>query len=240
MSKDYADEPDERGLAIFTQEQFDELIGYAHSHGMQVAVHAIGDGILDRILTSYERAFAACPRDDHRSGVVHVQITRPDQLEKMRKLQLHAYVQSIFIDYDSRIVEARVGKALAASSYAFHGMKQMGMHVSNGTDCPVEMPVAMRGIQCAVTRRPLNGSLPPYRPEEAMSVEEALRSYTAEGAWASFEEKVKGEIRPGMLADFVVLAENPFETAPEALGGIAVEAAYLGGAQVYALSDKVQ
>ncbi len=232
MSREYADMPGEKGLAIFTQEQFDEMISLAHENGMQIAIHAIGDGILDRILLSYEKAFAACPREDHRSGIVHVQLTRPDQLKKMQRLKLHAYIQSIFLDYDINIVEARAGKELASTSYAFHSLKQMGLHVSNGTDCPVEMPRALHGIQCAVTRCTLSGK-GPYRKEEAMSVEEALLSYTAEGAHASFEEHVKGKIAPGMLADFVILSDSPFNVPENKISEIAVEKTYLGGECVY-------
>lgn len=233
LSEDYSDAPGTRGLAIFTQEQFDELIGYAHAHGMQVAVHAIGDGVLDRILCSYEKAFAEHPRDDHRSGIVHVQITRQDQLEKMKALNLHAYVQSIFIDYDARIVLDRVGSERASTSYAFHTLKEMGLHVSNGTDCPVEFPDALRGIQCAVTRTPVDGSVPAYRPEEAMSVEEALRSYTVEGAHSSFDEHVKGQIQLGMLADFVVLSGDPFACPADEIHWIKPVATYLGGIKVF-------
>lgn len=232
LSKEYADMPGERGLAIFTQAQFDEMISLAHENGMQIAIHAIGDGILDRILLSYEKAFAACPRADHRSGVVHVQLTRPDQLKKMQKLDLHAYIQSIFLDYDINIVESRAGKELSSTSYAFHSLRQMGLHVSNGTDCPVEMPRALHGIQCAVTRRTLSGK-GPYRPEEAMDVEEALLSYTAEGAHASFEENIKGKIAPGMLADFVILSGSPFAVPKEQISAIQVEKTYLGGQCVY-------
>lgn len=232
LSKDYTDATGERGLAIFTQEEFDALIGLAHKNGMQVAIHAIGDGILDRILNAYERALTEKPCDDHRHGIVHVQITRPDQLERMRRMNLHAYIQSIFIDYDARIVHARVGER-ADTSYAFQSMKESGMHVSNGTDCPVEFPNAMRGIQCAVTRTPVNGSCPAYRPEEAMSVEEALQSYTAESAHAAFEEHIKGQIQPGMLADFVILSDNPFTVPADQLHTITAMQTYLGGECVY-------
>lgn len=233
MSQGYADAPEEKGLAIYTQEQLDALISCAHKAGMQVAVHVIGDGILDRVLLAYEKAFAEQPRDNHRSGVIHVQLTRPEQLEKMAQMKLHAYVQSVFLDYDTRIVHARAGEKLASTSYAFRTLREMGMHVSNGTDCPVEKPDPMRGIQCAVTRQPIDGSLPPYNPGEAATLEEALRSYTAEGAWASFEEDVKGCIQPGMLADFVILSGNPFESAPEKLAAIRAVETYLGGAKVY-------
>lgn len=228
----YADAPNQHGLAIYTQQQFDDMIALAHSSGMQVAIHAIGDGILDRVLNAYEKAFAACPRGDHRSGVVHVQITRPDQLRRMQEMQLHAYVQTIFLDYDINIVESRVGKDLAATSYAFHTMTELGLHPSNGTDCPVEMPIALRGIQCAVTRCTLSGK-GPYRPEEAMTVEEALRSYTIESAHASFEENQRGRIAPGYLADFTVLDGDPFAVAPGEIGSIAPRQTWLGGKKVY-------
>ncbi len=234
LSGEYADAPGEKGLAIFTQEQFNEMISLANRHGMDAAIHAIGDGILDRVLDACEYAFKEYPRPDHRSGVVHVQLTRPDQLERMKQLGLHAYVQNIFIDYDSHIVRERAGEELAATSYAFRTLRQMGLHVSNGTDCPVEWPDPMRGVQCAVTRQPLDGSLPPYRPEEAFTVEEALQLYTWEGAYASYEENTKGRIAPGMAADFVILSGNPFEVPAQELAGIHACQTFLAGRCVFA------
>ena len=77
----------------------DEMIGYANAHGMQAAVHTIGDACLDRVLSAYEKALAENPREDHRHGIVHCQITRADQLEKIAKMHLHVYAQSIFLDY---------------------------------------------------------------------------------------------------------------------------------------------
>ena len=233
LTKSYADAPDTCGLSVFTPEEFDALIGYANEKGMQVAVHTIGDACLDLVLGSIEKALAAHPRDDHRHGIVHCQITRPDQLERIAHLNLHVYAQSIFLDYDLHIVEARVGKELSESSYSWKTLMNKGVTVSNGSDCPVEMPNVMGGIQCAVTRRDLKG-VGPYLPEEAFTVREALDSFTKAGAKASFEESLKGQIQPGMLADFVVLGENPFETLPGALKDIPVLATYLGGKQVYA------
>ena len=233
MSTHYADAPDERGLAIFTRAQLTELLTLAHQSGMQCAVHAIGDGILDDILAAYEQAFTLYPREDHRSGVVHIQLTRPDQLKKVRDLSLHAYAQTVFLDYDSRIVRARAGEELASTSYAFRTLRQMGVHVSNGTDCPVESPNPMRGLQCAVTRQPLDATLPPYRPEECMTVEEALQTYTREGAYASFEEGFKGTISPGMAADFAILDADPFAVQPGDIRHIRVLETCLGGQCVY-------
>ncbi len=231
LSRPYADDPTTCGVAIFSQEQLDEMIGFAHAHGMQTAVHAIGDACLDRVLNAVEKAMKAHPREDCRHGVVHCQITRRDQLERMALLKMHVYAQTIFLDYDSRIVHARTG-ALADTSYSWKTLMDMGLTVSNGTDCPVELPDALRGIQCAVTRAPLAGG-EAYLPGEAFTVREALDSYTSAGARASFEEGVKGRIEPGMLADFVVLDGNPFDTPPEELSRIPVIETWLGGRKVY-------
>lgn len=233
LSRDYADQPGSRGLPIFTQEQLDELIGCAHRHGMQIAVHAIGDGMLDRVLNSYKKALAECPREDHRHGIVHCQITRPDQLADFASLGLHAYIQPIFLDYDIHIVEQRAGKELAASSYAFRTLTDSGVWTSSGTDCPVELPRALACIQCAVTRRTIKDNIGPYLPEEALTVQQAIDSYTIHSAHATFEEDVKGRIAPGYLADFVVLGKNPFETDENALADIPVLATYTGGRRVF-------
>ena len=232
-----ADAPGTRGLPVYTQAQLDAMCAYANAHGMQIAIHAIGDGMLDRVLDACEKALVAHPRRDHRHGVVHCQITRPDQLERIRKLGMHVYLQSIFLDYDTRIVFDRVGPALAGTSYAAKSLLQSGVTFSNGSDAPVEDPAVLRGVECAVTRRSIGSTAPPYRPEESLSVREALDSFTQYGAYASFEENCKGRIRAGMLADFVVLGENPFETAPDRLHAIDVLATYLGGACVYRRED---
>lgn len=232
LSRPYADDPSTVGLSVFTPEAFDALIGYANSRGMQVAVHCIGDACLDLVLNSIEKALAAHPREDHRHGIVHCQITRPDQLDRIAENRLHVYAQSIFLDYDIHIVEQRVGKALAESSYSWKTLKNKGATVSNGSDCPVELPDVMAGIQCAVTRCDLRGH-GPYLPREAFTLQEALDSFTAAGAFASFEENRKGRIQPGMLADFVVLGANPFDTNVSSLKDIPILQTYLGGNPVY-------
>lgn len=233
LHRPYADEPSNRGLCLFSQEAFDALIGYANAHEMQVAIHAIGDACLDRVLHSIEKALSEHSRQDPRHGIVHCQITRPDQLDKIAALGLHVYAQSIFLDYDIHIVEQRVGEDLAATSYRWKTLMDKGVTVSNGSDCPVELPRALAGIQCAVTRTDLRGSVPPYLEEETFTVQQALDSYTRASAHASFEEHVKGQICPGMLADFVVLGGNPFTVDTHCIQDIPVLATFLGGQAVY-------
>ena len=233
LTRPYADDPITCGIPVFTQEVMDEMVDYANAHNMQVAIHAIGDACLDRVLHAIEIALAHCPRENHRHGVVHCQLSRPDQLEKIRDLKLHIYAQSIFLDYDNHIVEQRVGRELASTSYNWKTLMDWGVSVSNGTDCPVELPDALAGIQCAVTRTSLRDHVGPYLPDQAFSVQEALDSYTIRSAEASFEEDRKGRIAPGYLADFVVLEENPFEVEADHIHEISVYGTWVSGKNVY-------
>lgn len=237
LSQPYADDPSTKGIPVFTKQLFEDMICYANANDMQVAIHTIGDACLDDVLAACQKALTEHPREDHRHGIVHCQITRPDQLKQIAELNMHVYAQSIFLDYDIHIVEDRVGTERAATSYAWKRLMRDGVSVSNGTDCPVELPDALAGMQCAVTRMTLHDNLGPYLPEEAFTIQEALDSYTVRGAESSFEEKIKGKIQPGYLADFVVLGENPFEVDAQKLKDIEVCETYLGGHKVYEKSE---
>ena len=233
LTKPYADDPSTVGLPVFSQQLMDDMVMCAHKNGLQICVHAIGDGCLDMVLSAYEKALAAYPRDDHRHGIVHCQLTRPDQLQKIADMKLHVYAQSIFLDYDINIVEVRAGKELASTSYSWKTLMNKGVTVSNGSDCPVELPFCLGSMQCAVTRKNLRGDVGPYLPDEAFTVKEALDSYTSEAAKASFEENIKGKIASGMLADFLILGENLFTADVNHIKDIPVLATYLGGKKVY-------
>ena len=233
LSIPYASDSTTRGMLCFSEQEIEDMVMYAHKAGMQIAIHTIGDKCLDVVLDAYEKALTAYPRNDHRHGIVHMQISRKDQLERMQKLQLHTYAQTIFLDYDIHIVEECVGKDLASTSYSWKSLMDMGLTVSNGTDCPVEMPNALAGMQCAITRTDRKDSVKPYLAQQAFTVKEALDSYTKQGAYASFEESVKGQIKEGYYADFVVLEENPFMVDVNKIQDIVVKQTYVAGDCVY-------
>jgi predicted amidohydrolase YtcJ len=128
------------------------------------------------------------------------------------------------------MVEGRVGKELASTSYAFKTLYHLGG--CGGSDCPVEWPNVLHGIQCAVTRKTLKG-VGPYVQSEALSLEEAIKSFTINGAYASFEEDTKGSIEVGKAADFVVLSDNPFEVNENEIKDIVVLKTYVNGKRVY-------
>lgn len=216
LAEDYKDEPGTRGIPVLSQNQLDELIMTAHKAGMQVAVHAIGDGTMKMVLDAIEKAQKAYPRLDPRHGIVHCQITDMPLLERFRKLNVIAFIQPVFLDYDMHIVESRVGKEKASTSYAFNTMNEMGIHIAFGTDCPVERYYALPNIYYAVTRKDKKG-FPEggFYPEEKMSVYDAVKSYTQSSAYCSYEEDVKGTITTGKYADMVMISEDIFEIEPE-------------------------
>lgn len=216
LAEEYNDEPGTRGIPIMSQEQLNELVVTAHKAGMQVAVHAIGDGAMDMVITAIEKAQREFPRVDPRHGIIHCQITDMPLIERYRKLNLIAYVQPVFLDYDMHIVESRVGKEKASTSYAFNTMTEMGIHVSFGTDCPVERYDSLANLYHAVTRKDKKG-FPEggFYPEERMSVYDAVKAYTLNGAYDSYEEGIKGTISTGKYADMVIVSDDIFEIEPD-------------------------
>lgn len=231
LSQPYYDFPSTKGIPVYNKNQIYDMFLYAHNHDMQIAIHAIGDGILDWILEAYQSILEKYPKVNHRHGIVHCQIMRKEQIEKIEKMHLHGYFQSIFLDYDNHIIEKRVCPSIAKTSYNYKTLLEKTT-ISNGSDCPVELPDVLKGMQLAITRTSIDGT-GPFLPEQALTVQEAIDSFTKNGAYASFEEEVKGCIQKGMLADFVVLDQNIYKTNPYEIKNIQVLQTYVGGKLVY-------
>ena len=208
MRNPYADDPSTQGIACMTPEQIDEYVQTASDHGMQVVAHAIGDGAMENVLNAYAKVKDS---GSLRHGIIHCQITDHDTLQRMSDLDVLALVQPIFLHADLHIVEDRVGKTLASSSYAFKTMEELGIHVSYGSDAPVEDFNVFEGIHCAVNRQDLSGyPLDGFYPKERVDVSTAIDNYTIEGAYASFEENKKGRLKAGHFADLIVLSDDIF------------------------------
>lgn len=235
LSRPYEDDPENPencGIPVYSQAELDRRIGYASEQGMQVAVHAIGDRAMAMAIKAIEKAGGGSEKNKLRHGIVHCQITTKELLEKFKEMNLHAYIQSIFLDYDNRIAESRLGKERALYTYQFKTLMEMGLSVSNGSDAPVEQPDVLEGIQCAVTRTTLDGTKT-FLPRQALSVEEALETYTAMGARASFEEEEKGRLLPGMAADFTVLSQDIRSCAPDRIQKVTVCKTFVDGVCVF-------
>lgn len=232
----YADDPSTKGIAVYNQEELDEMVKIAHNAGMQVAIHCIGDKIMYMSFESYEKALYQNPRGDHRHSIIHCQITDETLLDKYRDNNVIAHIQPIFIDYDLHIVESRVGKEKASTSYNWKGMFDRGVHVACGSDCPVETFNVLQGIYCSVTRKDLKGyPNGGWLPDQKLTVEQAVYGYTLGAAYASFEENIKGSISVGKLADMVVLSKDIFAIEPEEIKDVEVLKTIVDGNIVFEL-----
>ena len=230
LSEPYHDDLNNQGLLIHSDKQLEQLIKTADEYNMQIVAHAIGDRALDQLLDAYSKIIVK--NNAHRHGVVHCQVSRKDQLERMIDMKLHIYAQSIFLDTDVYFIKDRLSDNLINTSYSWKTLLEGGLVVSNGSDSPVELPDVLKGIQCAVTRTPIE-SKQAYLIDQAFSIKQAIDSFTINGAISSFDEDRKGLIKEGYFADFVVLDNNPFETDKKEIHNIRVLNTYLDGKCVF-------
>lgn len=234
LTRPYADRPDTCGTAVYTQEALNELVETAHAAGMASALHSIGDGSMDMCLEAIERAMERFPRPDMRHSIIHCQITRPDQLRRLRDRKIVAHIQPVFIDYDHTFVRDRVGEERERTSYNWRTMADLGVHYACGSDCPVEPFGVMRGIYCAVTRRGTAGGPPGgWLPEQALTVRQAVYGATLGGAYAAHEDHIRGSLEVGKLADMAVLERDIFTIPPDEIKDVRVDMTVLDGRIVW-------
>ncbi len=219
----YNDAPETSGMLTYDQEDFEMLVLNAHKAGLQLAVHAIGDKAIDIALKAFEKALQKIPNATHRHRIEHVSVLNKELVRRMKNLGVVASVQPHFIVSDFW-VEDRLGKKRARWVYPFKSLMKTGVVVCGGSDCPVEPISPLLGIWAAVVKQP--------NSEERLTVEEAIRLYTVNAAYANFEENLKGTIEEGKLADIIVLSDDPFKTKPEKIRDIKVLMTIVGGRRV--------
>ena len=233
LREPYADAPETRGIRVLEPEAMAAYIQKASRNGIQIAVHAIGDGAMDTVISCFE----AVTNEGHnplRHGIIHCQITDRQLVSRMAKNDLLALVQPIFLASDMHIAEKRVGRELASTSYAFGTMQRLAMHVAYGSDCPVETLNPLKGIACAVLRTDQDDSSgTAFFPEERVDVYDAVDSYTLGSAYATFDENRIGRIYPGYLADLVLLDRDIFAVPAEEIGDAQAVFTMVGGETVY-------
>jgi predicted amidohydrolase YtcJ len=175
-----------------------------------------------------------------RHGVIHCQITSRGLLERMAKANIPALIQPIFLNDDLYMLEDRVGRERAATSYAWGTMEKLGIRTAYGTDCPVCSLNPLLNIQCAVTRQNVETLYPRggQNPKEKVDVYTAVDAYTKGSAYANFDEHRVGRIAPGYLADIIMLDKNIFEIPPETIKTAKVLMTVLGGGVVYKSDER--
>jgi len=224
LDKPYDDEPSTKGILCLSQKKLYRTILKAEKGGFQVCVHAIGDRALMTVLNAFEDALRNSHKNLLRHRVEHASVLNENIVKLLRKLGLIACVQPHFVMSDFW-VKARLGPKRARWTYPFKTLVKNGVLLAGGSDCPVEPINPLFGVYALVARESL--------PEERVSVEEALRIYTINAAYASFEEKVKGSIEEGKLADFTVLSNDLFAVEPKKIRDVRVEMTIVGGKIVY-------
>lgn len=216
LNNPYKDDLNNYGISNLSKEELDEFVNFANKNKIQIAVHAIGDKAIDWVLDSYDKFTEK--HNPLRHGIIHCQLTTEKSLKKMADLNTLAYIQPIFLNYDIHIVENRIGYDNAKFTYAFNTMNNIGINISSGSDAPVEHFNVLNGIYCAVNRKdlckyPKNG----WFNDECLSVLDSVKSFTINGSYASFDDKIKGSLEKGKLADLVVLSKNIFEIHTECI-----------------------
>lgn len=237
MFEGFTDEPGNRG--VFAAEaiplsKIEERIAAADAAGLQVEVHAIGDRANHEILDVFERVEKAHGPRDRRFRVEHAQHLLAADIPRFAALGVIASMQPYHAVDDGRWAEKRLGPERSKTSYAWRSLLDAKATLAFGSDYDVAPISPILGIAAAVTRRTIDGKNPGgWIPAQRIGVEEALRAYTVSAAYAAFEEKDKGSLAPGRLADFVVLGADPLRAKPEDLEKIEVDTTVVGGKIVY-------
>lgn len=228
----YQDDPGNSGLVVTSADDLRKAIGYAFDHGFQVNTHAIGDRGNRMALDLYEQALSReAGRGDRRWRIEHAQLLDASDIPRFGKLGVIASMQTIHATSDRPWAPDRIGiDRVKEGAYAWRKLLASGAHIANGTDAPVESIDPIRNFYAAVTRMDEKGQPPGgFDPEERMTREEALRSYTIEGAYATFTEKQSGSIEVGKNADLVVLSRDIMQVPPEQILDAKVQYTIVGG-----------
>jgi len=258
----YSDDPDNRGLTVIAEEDLQNAISQALQAGFQVCTHAIGDRGNNIVLNAYERELKEFPQTDHRLRVEHAQILSPDDIPRFKELGVVPSMQETHCTSDMYWAEARIGSERVKGAYAWRSLRETGVVIPGGSDFPVEHPNPLYGIYAGVTRQDHAGI--PRNAEEVrrafqlsaagiadpsvfeggwysaqkLTREEAIRSFTSWAAWAGFEERNKGSIESGKLADFIVLSSDIMTVPAQEILRTEVVKTIVGGREEYSLGQQ--
>ena len=229
----YADLPMSRGLNTRSVESVEEAAALAIKHDYQFCVHAIGDRANREVLDIYEKQFKANPQESSRRWrIEHAQHLHPDDISRFSQLGVIASMQAVHCTSDAVFVPKRLGQRRAKEgAYVWKSLLQSGAVVTNGTDAPVEDVDPIPCFFATVTRQLKPGVT--FFPEQCLSRQEALESYTINNAYAAFEEDLKGSIEPGKLADFIVLSKDLLTCKDQEILETKVLRTVIGGETVY-------
>lgn len=233
--KPFEDTPKDSGFFVIQEPELYKRIKSADSAGLQVMVHAIGDKAIHTLLNIFERVIKENGEHERRFRIEHAQHIDPDDIGRFASLNVIPSMQPYHSIDDGRWAEKVIGHKRSETTYAFRSLFDANARVAFGSDWFVAPPAPLEGIYAAVTRRTLDDKNPDgWIPEQKITVEQALRAYTTNAAYSSFDEDIKGSLEKGKLADFVVLDKDIFTVSPETIRDVQVLRTVVGGKTVYA------
>jgi hypothetical protein len=232
LSADYHCQPGFRGHLIRPQAELDELVARYHRQGLQIACHANGDTAIESIIAAIEKAQENHPQPVLRHMIIHCQMASDDHIRRMKELgAVPSYFPNHIYYWGDRHERLFIGEERAARLDPLGSSARAGLRFTLHADTPVTPIAPLHSMHCAVNRVSREGRV--IGPEERISPYQALSAFTLDAAYCSFEEEKKGAIRPGFLADFAVLSENPLAVDPLRIKDIEVEETFVGGRRVY-------
>lgn len=235
----YTDEPDTAGFPIANMEELEADVVGASVAGLHVTVHAIGYQANDKLLDIFERASEGRDPKDLRFRIEHAQHLTADAIARFAPLGVTASMHPYHLIDDGRWAEKRIGKERLKGTYAIGSVMETGANVTFGSDWSVAPLDPIQGIYAAVARQTTDGKNPDgWIASEKITVAQALKAYTQNNAYAGFMDDRSGMLKPGYVADLVVLSDNPFEVAPAELSNIMVLRTVVGGEDLYTSEGK--
>lgn len=234
LVESYSDDPGNRGLTVITDSILDANLRIALRSGYQPCVHAIGDRANHMVLDAYARALSSAPSGDYRPRIEHAQVILPNDIPRFKALSVLPSMQPIHATSDMPWAEARLGPERIKGAYAWQSLLRTGVVIPGGSDFPNDGMYPLWGFYAAITRSDREGTpAGGWYPDQKMSRDQSIRSFTQWAATAAFEEKVKGTIEPGKLADLTVVSKDIMEIPPKEILSTEVVMTVVGGKTVY-------
>ncbi|PZQ50136.1 MAG: hydrolase [Rhodovulum sulfidophilum] len=232
MLRDYPDQPGHRSEPLFPPDRFAAIATEIDRRGLQIAVHAIGDGAVRAVIDGYQAARAVNGPRDGRHRIEHIELIDPADVPRLGALGITASLQPPHapgaMDFPPEPTLSRIGAARWPDAYRWRGLADAGAAIAFSSDWPVADVSVLRGIAAALTRAPYAGAR-----DERLSLMETLRAYTAGGAWAAHRDHVTGTLRPGLAADLVLLGGDIEATDPSEIPDLGVSLTICGGRVVH-------